>query len=372
MLFIILLLTALGCGALFVKRRYLFWADRNVPFIQPKFPYGNMTGFKQVKNTALLMQDWYHELKSKGPFGGVFMFVRPSILATDLEFIKNVMVKDFPYFINRGIYHNVKDDPLSGHLFNIEDQKWRNLRAKLTPTFTSGKMKFMYPTILAVSHEFNKCMSLEISKNNGEIEMKEILARFTTDVIGTCAFGLECNSLTDPEAEFRKMGQEIFTPAKNVRIRNILTTQFPGLAKKLHYTIFRPFITKWFIDKVKETVDYREKNQIQRNDFMNLLIQLRKDVDGGEGMTIKEIAAQAFIFFLAGFETSSTTMSYALYELSQNQQIQQRAREEVNTVLEKHDGKLTYEAMMELKYVEQIINGKNSFIKFMYFISKLT
>lgn len=63
------------------------------------------------------------------------------------------------------------------------------------------------------------------------------------------------------------------------------------------------------------------------------------------------------VFFLAGFETSATSMTFVLYELAKNMDIQRRARNEINTVLEKY-GVLSYESMMEMSYIEQIINGK--------------
>jgi cytochrome P450 family 6 len=70
------------------------------------------------------------------------------------------------------------------------------------------------------------------------------------------------------------------------------------------------------------------------------------------------LAAQAFVFFLGGFETSATTMTFCLYELSLHQDIQERVREEIDAVLKKHDGKVTYEAIQEMQYLDKVVSGK--------------
>ena len=58
------------------------------------------------------------------------------------------------------------------------------------------------------------------------------------------------------------------------------------------------------------------------------------------------------------FETSSSAMCYTLFELSQNQAVQDKARDNVKKVLAKNDGLFTYEALIEMTYVENCISGK--------------
>lgn len=58
-----------------------------------------------------------------------------------------------------------------------------------------------------------------------------------------------------------------------------------------------------------------------------------------------------------GFETSSTTMTFALYELSLNQDVQEKLRSEIKEVISRHNGQITYDAMMEMKYLQMVLDG---------------
>lgn len=70
------------------------------------------------------------------------------------------------------------------------------------------------------------------------------------------------------------------------------------------------------------------------------------------------LAAQLLIFFVGGFETSSTTMSHTLYELAINQHCQDRLRQEIRESLEKHNGKITYDTIKEMEYLDKVYHGK--------------
>ncbi|XP_055696260.1 cytochrome P450 6a9-like [Lutzomyia longipalpis] len=360
-LVLVTVVTLLVAGYLYVKKKYQYWEERGVPYVKPQFPFGNIKGMGGSKHTSKLFADIYKQLKGQDVFGGIYFFTKPAIIPLDLEFLKNILVKDFQYFHDRGVYVNEKDDPLSGHLFALSGQRWKNLRNKLSPTFTSGKMKMMHSTIIAVAKEFQKYLE-PIAQKNQEVEIKDILSRFTTDVIGNCAFGIECNSLKEPDTEFRRVGKRVFEFTGFQFVRVFFLAMFQNFGRALKLKITKPEVSEFFMRLLKETTDYRDKNNIKRNDFLSLLMQIMKtgklegdDTDLGK-MTFEELAAQTFLFFIAGYETSSSTMTFALYELAQHQDIQDRAREEVNKVLAKYNGEYTYEACMELKYIDQIIH----------------
>lgn len=205
------------------------------------------------------------------------------------------------------MYYNVKDDPLSGHLLNIEGEYWKKLREKLTPTFTSGKMRQMIPTMLDVGKKLETFMMKTIEMDS-EPEIKDILARFTTDIIGSCAFGIECSSLEDKTAKFLEMGLRVFQQPRNSFLKQLLAVTYPDFARKLGIKSTQDDVSEFFLNIVKDVVTYRETNNVKRNDFMELLLQLKNNGEHADNvtqsnqlgkLTIEEIAAQVFVFFLA-------------------------------------------------------------------------
>lgn len=356
-------LTVIVLAYYYVQRKYNYWADRGVPFVKPKFPLGSMQGVGTKMTVGEMMQNCYNDLKGRGPVGGVYFFTEPAALIVDTDLLRSVFVKDFQYFHDRGMYVNERDDPLSAHLFSLEGEQWKRLRSQLSPTFTSGKMKMMHPTILQVAGQFTDHLKGLSKGGETEVELKDLLSRFTTDVIGNVAFGIECNCMEDPQSEFRRIGKKIFEYSQTAMFRDMFVSMFPNMGKRLHIKTNKPEVTSFFLELLRDTVKYREENNVQRNDFMSLLLQIKntgklegeKEILGK--MTFNELAAQVFLFFIAGFETSSTTMTFAFYELALNQDVQDKAREEIREVMKQHGGELNYEAAMELHYVDQVIQG---------------
>lgn len=176
------------------------------------------------------------------------------------------------------------------------------------------------------------------------------------------------NSLRDPTSEFKEVGLQVFGNTTSEMFKLALKTAFQDFSRKIGCRFTTVRTEKFFFNLIKETMDQRKRHHIHRNDFMELMIQLMEsgklkdeediteDNRDQSVLTFNEIAAQCFIFFVAGYETSSTTMSYCLYELAKNQEIQDRLRAHIHAVLEKHNNEITYEVLQEMPYLDQVIN----------------
>uniref|UniRef100_A0A1I8Q4F9 Cytochrome P450 n=1 Tax=Stomoxys calcitrans TaxID=35570 RepID=A0A1I8Q4F9_STOCA len=361
-----LLIATLALLGWYLYNFYTYWKRRGVLQETPLPLVGNYMGAGTKYHMRDINQRLYRKFKGKAPFAGTYVFVRKVALILDLDLIKNILIKDFSNFHDRGGFNNVEDDPLTGHLVALDGEQWRAMRTKLSPVFTSARMKYMFHTVVKVGERFTQVMGEELAKSSDQIlEIRDLCARFTTDVIGTCAFGIECNSLKDPNAEFRQKGRDILTRPRHNTLIQLFTLTNGQLAKKLGMKLFPDDLTDFFMNVIRQTVDYRLKNNVKGNDFMDLLIEMKakdeemarasKGIDLSHGLTIEQMAAQTFVFFLAGFDTSSTTMAFALYELACNQKIQDELRNEILDSLKLSQGELTYEGLHGMQYLEQVI-----------------
>lgn len=129
------------------------------------------------------------------------------------------------------------------------------------------------------------------------------------------------------------------------------------------------------VEIVKNTMEYREKNNVFRNDFIQLLMELRKtgklkdyenENDGektennssNEFMSLEQCAAQVAIFYLAGFDTTASAIANCLYELCRNPDLKERLHNEIDEVLSRHDNVISYESINEMNFLDCCVLGK--------------
>lgn len=352
----------------FLKYVYSYWARKGFPYIPPTIPTGNMSSL--VKREASFGMNIYQLYEStKEPFIGIYLFFRPALLIRDAELARRILTVDFNYFHDRGVHSNERTNPLSGNLFSLPGEKWKNLRTKLTPTFTSGKLKNMFTTLEDVGNAMLEYLRDEIPSGRKTIELRSLTTMYAADVIASTFFGLNINTFKDTNNSFHNLRYKL---NQNTFFRTLASSAnflCPKLVDMFHLFLVNKAIAKYMVDLVKDTMEYREQNNVMRKDFMQLLLQLRNTGevkengdwttgsanDGRKSLTIEQCAAQAFIFYIAGLETTAATVSFCLYELAQNEDVKNKLLKDINETLEKHYGEFTYDCIQDMKYLDLCI-----------------
>lgn len=122
-----------------------YWKKRGVPYVKPVFPLGVITNELLGRlDAGKNLQTFYERYKrEKLSYVGGYIVTQPVLIILDLDVFKLILTKDFNHFTDRELLP-ITHEYMSKHLFSLEGQAWRDMRGKLTPTFTSGKMKNMF------------------------------------------------------------------------------------------------------------------------------------------------------------------------------------------------------------------------------------
>ncbi|CAB1344100.1 unnamed protein product [Coregonus sp. 'balchen'] len=139
------------------------------------------------------------------------------------------------------------------------------------------------------------------------------------------------------------------------RIRSVLSPSFTSGRLKEMFALFP------FTGPILEKMKFSFFPTPSRVDFLQLMIDSQKgsDTKTGEeqtkGLTDHEILSQAMIFIFAGYETSSSTMSFLAYNLATNPHVMTKLQEEIDTVFP-IKAPIQYEALMQMDYLDSVLN----------------
>lgn len=227
--------------------------------------------FFQKENAGVILQNIYKT--SSEPFVGLYGIFKPMLLVRDPSVIRNILIKDFSNFTDRGVHCDEKNDPISAHLFALSGEKWKNLRSKLTPTFTSGKLKAMFSTLVNSGKTVENFLEKEV-KNNKLIDIRELSASMATNTIASVGFGVDVDTINNSNDDFRKYGRQIFELNFLNGLRGFINFTAPKLMRFMPFKSVDREVEDFIFAVVRKNLEYREKNHVTRKDFFQLLVQV--------------------------------------------------------------------------------------------------
>ncbi|KAJ3654762.1 hypothetical protein Zmor_013929 [Zophobas morio] len=337
----------------YLSRNFKHWEKRNVSFIKPSPFFGN---FREISLFRTTIGEHLAKLynQTKEPFFGIFVFDKPHLIIRSPELVKAILVRDFNNFDDRNVASAPHDLLVSNMLFLNKNPEWKTIRVKMTPVFTTGKLKGMLPLINEVGETMKKYIENIIP--HVSVEAKEICAKYSTDVIAKCAFAINANCFKRDDAEFRKIGRLIFDFRWATAIQQTSYFFLPGLVKLFRLNFMDARASNFLRDTFWQAIKLRQGRMQKANDVIDAIIDMKENEEFCKSNNFEgdKVVAQAAQFFVAGFETTSSTMGFTLYELCLHPGIQQRLRKEIKTCLQQHGG-FTYEAIQSMKYLHMCV-----------------
>jgi len=302
-----------------------------------------------------------HAQKLNEPFVGFLEFTKPGLMITDMDIAKLIFIKEFDTFMDRRPLAFEDTDPMFHKmLFFMESEPWKELRNKMTPTFTTGKIKRMYEIFNSSGNKLIKHLETE-RKDSGEVNFIDGFQKYAMDVIASAAFGLDAK-LFEGNTMFQKMGQTLqieLTP--RIMFVFMLLVLAPKVASALKIGFMDRKAEEYFKQILKQAISQREKSGEVRDDFLQLMIEAKNEQSKAEDsdkvvLSDEVIIAQSVLFILAGFDTTNTVLLFSVYELALNPEIQEKLYHELKKLKDENNGQLSYEGLNSLEYLDKVVN----------------
>lgn len=354
LIFVGLVAGLLGLVYWYLNSVYSYWKTRGVPNPPPVPLIGNLgTSLLMLKSLGEVYSKIYNDFPGH-LYVGFYKLLSPTVLVRDTDLIKTITIKEFSSFHDNDVELDEEVDPLFGkNPFVLKGERWKIVRSQVSGAITTGKIKNMFTLMADRTRDLVKCLERPEPGFGGR-DVKDILTRYTTDVVAVCAFGLEANALSDPaSSKFLEMGKKLFTGDSWTMFKGVILFSLPDVAKFFKLKIISDEITNWFTGTLEEAIKYREENNIVRNDYLDMMLSL-KSKPGEYAFTNLDVMAQAMTFYADGAETSASALTFITYEVARNPHVQEKLREEVDRVLAKHGGEITYEAAQDMTYLDMV------------------
>ncbi|EOO57801.1 NADPH-cytochrome P450 reductase [Bacillus cereus VD196] len=317
-----------------------------MPIPQPKTfgPLGNLPLINKNSPT-LSMAKIFDEY---GPIFRFEAFGNSRIMICDPELVADIC-DESRFDKSIGHLQNVRTFSKDG-LFTAqtEEPNWQKAHHLLLPSFSQQAMKGYHSMMVDIAMQLvQKWARLNPDEN---IDVCDDMTRLTLDTIGLCGFNYRFNSYyRETPTPFIVSMIRALDEAMHTGIRLPIQNQLMVLTKRQFKRDIQVMYS--LVDKI--IMERKSRGDQGENDLLARMLSA-KDPDTGEQLDDANIRYQIITFLIAGHETTSGLLSFAIYYLLKQPEVLKKAYEEVDHVI---TGSVpTYQQVLQLKYIRMIIN----------------
>ncbi|KAH6942082.1 hypothetical protein HPB50_000657 [Hyalomma asiaticum] len=291
------------------RSKFQYFKDMGVPGPRPSLIFGNLLEIKR-RGGAAMFAEW---IKTYGNVVGFYNGAIPFLLVNDLELLKRVEIEDFHNFAERGNVIEVQSVPdiRQKLIVTAPVNRWREMRAVLSPAFTTKKLSQIFVIMDDCSDTMIELLHGKVETGEA-VEVSKVFRRATMDTMFKVGYGVDLNvQHSTPGGPLDQMGDGAGALLRRVPLQGIsFLSRFDGKTRL--------------------------------------------------AITREEVIANSAFYLIAGLEATPNTMGLTLHLLALHPEIQDRLQAEISEVLHR-DGKFTYKNVMEMPYMDMVLNESMRF-----------
>ena len=319
-----------------------------IPHPPRTFVLGNLLSL----TTTSPVQDMMKLAREYGAIYWLDMLGKPVVIVSGFDLVDELCDESRFDKSVRGALRRLRDFAGDG-LFTAYTQEpnWSRAHNILLPSFGQRAMQGYHPMMLDIAEQL--VLKWDRLNADDEIDVTHDMTSLTLDTIGLCGFGYRFNSFYR-ESPHPFVGAMIGALGTSMETRGL---PLESVLKKDRQRKLRADI-RYMNEMVDRIVRERRESGDDLADKPDLLSHMLSGVDRktGERLDDLNIRYQVITFLIAGHETTSGLLSFAVYYLLNNPDVLARAYAEVDRVLGPDPARLpTYQGVNQLTYMEQIL-----------------
>ena len=268
-------------------------------------------------------------------------------VVNDPKEVRKIMVDNVKEFPKSDMLHELLKPLLGVSIFTTNGEVWKKQRELLRPSFEMTRISKVFDLMSNAAADMME--RFRKYPDGFIVEVDEHMTFVTADVIFRTIMSSKLDEIKGKEILHAFVTFQEETARTAIRKFFCLPDWLSNILGENKRMKAGAVIRKSLSDIIKPRYDsYKSDNY---NDILASLLHT-VDASSGERFSFEEILDQVSMLFLAGHETTASSLTWTLYCLSLDQQAQQKAYEEIISI--NKDGKFSISDIKEMKYLTNV------------------